>query len=105
MADHTGSEFVRVLDEYRRFVRSFFRSELRVIRTDCDPTFTVNHHGATHNTAVLQRYLDTSPPAVVFLAQSSAHSGHEPSERCSPALIPPGELLLGTVVALLVSLA
>ena len=66
MADHTGSEFVRVLDEYRRFVRSFFRSELRVIRTDCDPTFTVNHHGATHNTAELQRYLDTSPPAVVF---------------------------------------
>jgi hypothetical protein len=66
MVDHSGSEFVRVLADYRRFVRTFFRSELVVVRTDCDPTFTVNHHGATHNTAELQRYLDGSPPAVAF---------------------------------------
>jgi hypothetical protein len=50
MVDHSGSEFVRVLADYRRFVRTFFRSELVVVRTDCDPTFTVNHHGATHKT-------------------------------------------------------
>jgi hypothetical protein len=37
-----------------------------VVRTDCDPTFTVNHHGATHNTAELQRYLDGHAPAVLF---------------------------------------
>ena len=66
MKDHTGTEFVRVFEDYRRFVRTFFRSELLVIRTDCDPMFTVNHHGAAHNSAELQRYLDQNLPAVSF---------------------------------------
>ena len=64
MIDHSCSEFVRVFADYRRFVRVTLRSEVAVVRTDCDPVFTVNHHGATHNTAELQRYLDSALPAV-----------------------------------------
>jgi hypothetical protein len=66
MKDHTCFEFVRVLEEYRRFVRTFHRSELATIRTNCDPTFTVNHHGATHNSAELKRHLDQHLPAIAF---------------------------------------
>jgi hypothetical protein len=73
MKDHTGSEFVRVLGDYRRFVRTFFRSELVTVRTDCDPTFTVNHHGATHSTGELQRFLDGHPSAV-HLEHSPPHT-------------------------------
>jgi hypothetical protein len=66
MKDHTCFEFVRVLEEYRRFVRTFHRSELATVRTDCDPSFTVNHHGATHNSAELKRHLDQHLPAIDF---------------------------------------
>ena len=66
MKDHTCFEFVRVLEEYRRFVRTFHRSELATVRTDCDPTLTVNHHGATHNSAELKRHLDQHLPAIDF---------------------------------------
>ena len=66
MKDHTCFEFERVLEEYRRFVRTFHRSELATVRTDCDPTFTVNHHGATHNSAELKRHLDQHLPAIDF---------------------------------------
>ena len=48
---HTGTEFGPVFSDYRRFVRTFFRTELLVVRSDCDPTFAVNHHGAIHNSA------------------------------------------------------
>ena len=94
MIDHSCSEFVRVLADYRRFVRVTMRSELAVVRTDCDPVFTVNHHGATHNTAELQRYLDSALPAVAFEHSPPPHSSDEssggggPSSVSSPQLLP-----------------
>ena len=61
MKSKHSSEFVRVLKEYKQYVKEHFNVVLRSVRTDNDPCFTDNHYGPARNTLALQDYLDSLP--------------------------------------------
>jgi hypothetical protein len=71
MKDHSCREFIRVLRDYRDFVRANFQVELRTVRADNDPCFTDNH-GASSNTVELDNYLRTLPASQALLFEHSA---------------------------------
>jgi hypothetical protein len=60
MRDHSCTEFIRVFQAYRAFVKTTFRVDLRTVLADSDPCFTDNS-GVPKNVAELQRVLDTFP--------------------------------------------
>ena len=60
MRDHSCTEFIRVFQAYRAFVKTTFRVDLRTVLADSDPCFTDNS-GIPKNVAELQRVLDAIP--------------------------------------------
>jgi len=66
MRNHTCAEFIRVLAKYVARVRDFFRVDLQLVHSDCDPVYTVTQRGPPRNASALQIYVNSLRSPLAF---------------------------------------
>ena len=88
----SGLEAARAVREYRAYVRDRYRTELRHLRADSDPSFAANGHGECALAADLLLALRREQPHV-SVTFSPAYASSEPCGRCCRSLVSPAQLL------------
>ena len=66
MRNHSSEEFIRVLGKYIAYVREFFRVDLQLVHSDCDPVYTVSQRGPPRNTFALRNHVNSLRSPLAF---------------------------------------